>query len=106
MNQEPATTSLLLPSAASSAAVQQIILELDRATRAAFSLLHELTASRSEGDEWTRLPRPKLRCPVSHFSRSKVNSLIAADKIRAKTVSGGRYYSLADMRNLIRGQDE
>jgi hypothetical protein len=81
--------------------VQRVLSDLERATKAAFALLEELTAARSDGDDWTRLPRPGARCSVSHFSRSKVNALIAEDKIRAKTVAGGRYYSLADIRRML-----
>lgn len=90
------------PDAIRRANADRIITDLRKATLAAFDLLSEMIAARSDGDEWTRLPRPKERCPVSFFSRSKINDLIAAGKLRAKTVQGGRYYSLADMRSLIR----
>ncbi len=95
-------TPLPAPAASNPEMVRIVIADLQQATKAAFDLLAELTAARSDGDEWTRLPRPDARCPVSGFSRSKVNSLIAEDKIRAKTVSSGRYYSLSDMRAFIR----
>src|SRR5688572_537259 len=85
---------------------EKVIWELRRATIAAFDLVAELTAARADGDEWTRMPRPKERCPVSQFSRSKVERLIAQDFVRAKTVAGGRYYSLADVRKLLKGDHD
>lgn len=82
--------------------VREIVASLSLATNAAFALLAELTKTRGEGDEWTRLPSPEARCPVSHFSRAKIKNLITQEKIRTKTVEGGRFYSLSDMRALIK----
>jgi len=81
---------------------EKVIFELRRASTAAFDLLSEMMAAKSDGDDWTRMPRPKERCPVTSFSRSKIEYLIAQKKIRAKTSHGGRYYSLADCRALLR----
>lgn len=74
---------------------------LEEATRAAIALARELAAARSDGDEWLRLPAQDARCPVSRFSRSKINRLIAAGKIRSKSVGSARFYAGADLRRLI-----
>ena len=95
-------TSDQLPPAAYTPAVALIVSNLQAATEAAFKMLAELTKTRGEGDEWTRLPSPDGRCLVSHFSRSKINHLISQEKVRAKTVEGGRFYSLSDVRALMK----
>ena len=51
--------------------------------------------------KWTRLPAVDGRCPVSGFSRSKINRLISAGKVRAKSVHGARFYAAADVRALL-----
>jgi hypothetical protein len=76
---------------------------LEEATRAAIALARELAAARRDGDEWTRLPAADGRCPVSAFSRSKINRLIAAGSVRAKSVGGARFYAAADVRRLLAG---
>ena len=91
-----------LPPAAYPERVRDVITNLQTAAEAAFKLLAELTKTRGEGDEWTRLPSPDGRCLVSHFSRSKINHLISQEKVRAKTVEGGRFYSLSDVRALMK----
>ena len=91
-----------LPPAAYPPAVALVVSNLQVATEAAFKMLAELTKTRGEGGEWTRLPSPDGRCPVSHFSRSKINHLISQEKVRAKTVEGGRFYSLSDIRALMK----
>jgi hypothetical protein len=100
----PPSPPIALPQTALSACHLAVIAGLEDATKAAFALLHELTRQRGEGDEWTRLPSPKSRCIVSGFSRSKIYNLVSQGKVRAKTVQGGRFYSLADVRALLRGE--
>jgi len=75
--------------------------QLEAATKAAITLARELAAARRDGDEWTRLPAVDGRCPVSGWSRSKINRLIAAGKVRAKSVHGARFYAAADVRALL-----
>jgi hypothetical protein len=76
--------------------------QLEAATRAAIALARELAAARGDGDQWTRLPSNNGgRCPVSRWSRSKINRLIAAGKVRAKSVQGARFYAAADVRQLL-----
>lgn len=75
--------------------------QLEAATKAAIALARELAAARGDADEWTRLPAVDGRCPVSRFSRSKINRLISAGKVRAKSVQGARFYAAADVRRLL-----
>ncbi len=78
-----------------------IIEKLEEATKAAFALARSSVVAQGDDDQWTRLPASDGRCPVSRFSRSKVNRLIAAGKVRAKTVQGAKFYAAADMRRLL-----
>lgn len=60
------------------------------------------TAARTADDDgWTRLPRPKGRCPVSGWSRSTVLVRIKLGQVRSKVVAGARYYAAKDVLQLI-----
>ena len=78
-----------------------VIADLRSATSAAFALLERLTQATASGDEWTRLPSAKGRCPVSNWSRSTILRRIEAGEVRDKTRGSSRFYSLADVRKLI-----
>lgn len=78
-----------------------IIRDLERATAAAFALARQLAAARADGDEWTRFPSPKGRCPISGFSRSKIDRLTSAGTIRRKSVGTSAFYSGADVRRIL-----
>jgi hypothetical protein len=78
-----------------------VLSDLRRATNAALSLAEQLAAARVDGDEWLRFPRPEDRCPISGFSRSKIDRLARARQIRRKTVGKAAFYSGADMRRLL-----
>ena len=58
-------------------------------------------ARNSDDDGWTRLPRPKMRCAVSGWSRSTVMVKIKAGAVRTKMVQGARYYAAKDVSELI-----
>lgn len=58
-------------------------------------------ARKEDDDAWTRLPRPKGRCPVSGWSRSTVAKKIKEGCVRSKSIGGARYYSGKDMLNLL-----
>ena len=83
---------------------------LERASAAAFALARALLvsaeAARTHDDEWTRLPAPTARCPVSKWSRSTILRYIAAGTIRTKRTRGGRFYPLADVRALLAGSPD
>ena len=55
-----------------------------------------------KGDEWTCLPSPDERCPVSHWSRSRINELIDQEKVRGCTINAGSFYALSDVRALVK----
>jgi hypothetical protein len=79
-----------------------------QAAKAVLALAKEHAADRQRcehsGDEWTRFPKANARCAVSNWSRSKVVKECDVTKtVRAKTVSGCRYYSLADVRRMLSG---
>lgn len=80
-----------------------ILDQLEKATAAAIALTRTLVAGREDGDEWTRLPAPGTRCPISGWSRSKLYHLTTAGKVRRKSVGGTSYYSGADVRRIITG---
>ncbi|WP_367872336.1 hypothetical protein [Luteolibacter sp. Populi] len=106
---EPPTLKAFPPSILCDERAQAVIDGLRNAVGAAFALLDELTRSRTDGDDWSRLPAPGRagfpggRCPVSNFCRSKIIRLIESEKIRDKHVGKARFYSLSDMRRHIRG---
>jgi len=85
------------------------ISELHAAAKAAVDLARMMakeTAARPGDDvEWTRMPAKSDRCRFSNFSRSKIDRLIAAKKVRRQRSSGGVFYSGADVRRLFRGED-
>lgn len=78
-----------------------VIADLRSATSAAFALLERLAKTAAEGDEWTRLPAGKNRCPVSNWSRSTILRKIDAGEVRGKHRGASRFYSLADVRRLL-----
>lgn len=83
----------------------EILLRLEEATAAAFALARAIMlnaeASRTDDDEWTRIPAPKAKCPVSKWSRSTILRYISEGKIRTKRTRGGRFYALADVRKIL-----
>lgn len=82
--------------------INEVLAALEKATDAAFSLARQLAAARGDDDEWTRFPSPKSRCPVSSWSRQKIDRLTRTGKIRRKTVGSSAFYSAADVRQLLR----
>ena len=82
-----------------------ILTALESATAAAFAFARAslVTASSAgaDDDEWTRIPAPKGKCPVSRWSRSTILRMIDQNKIRSKRTRGGRFYALADVRALL-----
>jgi hypothetical protein len=82
-------------------AIDAVLDQLEAATKAGLALARELAAARRDGDEWMRLPAVDGRCPVSRFSRSKINRLISAGTVRSKSVQGARFYAAADVRRLL-----
>ena len=84
----------------------EILTDLENATAAAFTLARAMMvnaeAARADDDEWTRIPAPKAKCPVSRWSRSTILRQIAAGKIRSKHTRGGRFYPLKIVRLLLR----
>lgn len=83
----------------------EILTNLENATAAAFALaratMTNAATMTADDDEWTRLPAPKGKCPVSKWSRSTILRYIAEEKIRSKRTRGGRFYALRDMRQLL-----
>ena len=83
----------------------EILSALELATAAAFAFARAslVTASSAgaDDDEWTRIPAPKGKCPVSRWSRSTILRLIDDKKIRSKRTRGGRFYALSDVRALL-----
>lgn len=81
------TTELILTMRESAAAL----------TKAADALLADAQARAtiSDPDEWTRFPR--LRCPVSGWSPSSIRR-----NVRTKKVGGTAFYSMSDVRALLR----
>jgi hypothetical protein len=61
----------------------------------------ELAARTADDDEWTRMPGRGQRCKVSNWSRSKLNHLIEANKVRRKESCGSVFYAAADVRKLL-----
>lgn len=66
-------------------------------TKAADALLADAQARAAiaDPDEWTRMP--KTRCPLSDWSPSTLRR-----KVRTKKVGGTAFYSMADVRALLR----
>lgn len=83
----------------------EILSQLEDATQAAFTLARAMLVTaegaRGDEDEWTRIPAPKGKCPVSKWSRSTILRYIAEKKIRSKRTRGGRFYALRDVRQLL-----
>jgi hypothetical protein len=83
-----------------------ILSALEEATAAAFAFarasLVSVETARTDDDEWTRIPAPKGKCPVSKWSRSTVLRYIDDGKIRTRRTRGGRFYAMADVRALLR----
>ena len=78
------------------------IAKLDaRFDRLARAVEHGATARHEDDDGWTRLPRPKDRCPVSGWSRSTVVKRITEGRVRAKSIGGARYYAAKDILTLL-----
>ena len=71
------------------------------ATKAVLALAKSQATAALDSDEWHRLPKAGARCPVSGWSRSKVNAECQRKTVRGKLVRGCRYYSLADIRQLL-----
>lgn len=78
-----------------------VIAELRRATNAALDLCSTLRAARQDDDEWTRYPTRHARCPVSGWSRSKIDRFCREGRVRRKTVGTSAFYSAADVRRII-----
>jgi hypothetical protein len=66
-------------------------------TKAADALLADAQARAAitDPDEWTRMPQK--RCPVSGWSPSTLRR-----KVRTKKVGGTAFYSMSDVRALLR----
>lgn len=86
--------------------IKEVLDALENATAAAFSLARQLAAARGDDDEWTRFPAPKARCPVSGWSRAKIDRLTRAGKVRRKSIGTSAFYSAADVRQLLRDAPE
>ncbi len=82
--------------------INEVLDALEKASAAAFSLARQLAAARGDDDEWTRLPSPKARCPVSGWSRSTINRHTISGKVRRKSIGASVFYSAADVRQLLR----
>jgi hypothetical protein len=82
-------------------AIHAVLDELDRAIQAALRVARVLATSQGDEDAWTRMPSPTGRCPVSGWSRATLQRRIREGKVRAKLVQGCRFYSAADVRQLL-----
>jgi hypothetical protein len=82
-------------------AIHSVLNDLERAIAAALTVARALAASQGDEDGWTRMPAPDARCPVSGWSRATLQRRITEGKIRAKLVQGCRFYSAADVRQLL-----
>ena len=80
---------------------EEVIADLEKATAAAFALARQLIAAQQHDDEWTRFPAPTSRCPISGWSRAKIDRLTRAGKVRRKTVQGCAFYAGADVRQAL-----
>lgn len=76
-------------------AAAQAVLALARAAERA------AVAPTTGDDEWTRMPARGKRCPISSWSRSKIEKLIQQKDVRKKTIRGSAFYAGADVRRLI-----
>lgn len=85
----------------STAAIDQVLDSLERATTAALALARQLAAARTDGDEWTRFPSGADRCPISGLSRSALYRLCTSKKVRKKSIGGAAYYAGADIRSHL-----
>lgn len=86
----------------STAAIDQVLDSLERATTAALALARQLAAARSQDpDEWTRFPSPSDRCAISGLSRSALYRLCTAGDVRKKTIGGAAYYAGTDVRTHL-----
>jgi predicted DNA-binding transcriptional regulator AlpA len=85
----------------STAAIDQVLDSLERATTAALALARQLAAARGDDDQWTRFPSASARCPISGLSRSALYRLTTAGTVRRKSIGGSAYYSASDVRNHI-----
>lgn len=94
-----------VPMATSTPTGAEILQKLEEATAAAFAFarasLVTAEVARTDDDEWTRIPAPKAKCPVSKWSRSTILRYVAEKKIRSKRTRGGRFYALKDVRELL-----
>ncbi len=85
----------------------KILDALESSTQAAFALARALLISaetaRTNDDEWTRIPAPKAKCPISRWSRSplEANAKKHPERLRTKLVDGDRYYAGRDVREWL-----
>jgi hypothetical protein len=78
-----------------------VIDDLRRSTNAALELVRQLAAARRDPDEWLRFPAVGARCPISGWSRQKIDRLTRDGRIRRKSVGTSAFYSAADLRVLL-----
>lgn len=70
-------------------------------------LARELAASRGDADEWLRFPAAKGRCPISGWSRSKIDRMTReGGPVRRKTVGSSAFYRGADVRAILAAAKE
>lgn len=95
-----------------SADTQAVLDRLDRATaelhsaaKAAIEIARaqakESAARLGDDVEWVRMPGKGERCRITNFSRSKLNHLIDAGRVRKQRRAGGAFYSGADVRAIL-----
>ena len=75
--------------------------EMAALTKAATALARAQMNANGDDDEWTRLPKANLRCPVSGCSRSWIAARVKLGLIRRRSVNGLSYYSARDWRELL-----
>lgn len=92
----------------SQAALDRLALALDELHAAAHAVLKlartqqkELEARTAEDVEWKRMPGRGKRCEISGWTRAYIDQLSKAGKVRKKKITGGVFYSGADVRRLI-----
>lgn len=81
--------------------IDTVIEDLRRSTHAALELVRQLAQARKDPDEWIRFPAVGARCPISGWSRQKIDRLTREKKIRRKSVGTSAFYSAADLRVFL-----
>ena len=74
---------------------------LEEATKAAIAVARALAKQAADDDEWLRFPAAAGRCPISGWSRAKIDRLTRAGQVRRKTVGTSAFYAGADVRRLL-----